>query len=104
MTSALSSLAAGEITEGQLNAYAALLVVSGLIMIGLAATGFGQSSVGARVLNGVLGLGFLGYGAYLLLIFDGGDVWIFFYIFIVPILLIIQAVRHAFGRRRTRTT
>ncbi len=101
MTSALSSLAADTITEGQLNGYAALLVVSGLIMVVLGATGFGQTSVGARVLNALVGLAFLGYGTYLLLIFDGGDVWIFYYIFIVPILLIVQAVRSAFGRRRT---
>jgi hypothetical protein len=102
VTSAFSSLAVGEITEGQLNGYAALLVVSGLIMLALAATGFGQSSVGERVLNGLIGLGFLGYGAYLLVVFDGGDVWIFWYVFIVPVLLVVQAIRKGLaGRSRT---
>jgi hypothetical protein len=103
MEFALNSLAVGELSEGQLNGYAAMLLVSGLVMAALAGTGFGQSSTGARVLNGIFGLAFIGYGAYLLLFFDSGTVWVFWYVFIVPIVLIVQAVRHAMGRR-SRTT
>ena len=98
MTSALDSLAVGEISDGQLLGYTALLAVAGLLMLGLAATGFGRQTAGQRLLNGVLGAGFLGYAIYLFFIFDGGTVIILWYVFILPVLLIVQAVRRAFAR------
>jgi hypothetical protein len=65
----------------------------------MAGVGFGQS-VGMRVLDGVIGLAFLGYGGYLALFFEGGEYRMFFYAFIVPIALIVQIFR---SRSSTRT-
>jgi hypothetical protein len=93
MTSAI-----GEISDGQLTGYTALLAVAGVLMLVLAATGFGRQTSGQRLLNGLFGLGFVGYAFYLFFIFDGGTVIILWYVFILPVLLIVQAVRRAFAR------
>jgi hypothetical protein len=86
------------VSDSQFYLYAGLLTVSGLLLLALAITGFGQST-GTRVLNALFGLGFTGYGGYLLLFFEGGEVRIFFYAFIVPVLMVIQAVRTFMARR-----
>lgn len=78
--------------------YAGLLTFSGILLLTLAATGFGQS-VGTRVVNTLLGLGFTGYGGYLLLFFDGDEIRIFFYAFIVPVAMLVYAVRAYRARR-----
>ncbi|QLQ36783.1 hypothetical protein [Micromonospora robiginosa] len=52
-----------------------------------------EQGTGSRILNVVVGLAFFGYGFYLLFLFDGGDYRIFFYVFILPILLIVRAVK-----------
>lgn len=79
-------------SDTQFYLYAGLLAVSGLLLLGLAATGFGQST-GTRVLNILFGLGFTGYGGYLLLFFEGDEVRVFYYAFVVPVLMVVQAVR-----------
>jgi hypothetical protein len=43
-----------------------------------------------RILNGIVGACFLAYGVYLLAFFQGGTVHVFWYVFIVPILLIVR--------------
>jgi hypothetical protein len=86
------NLAAVEMNDTTFYGYATLLVISGVIMLVLAAAGFGAST-GSRVLSGVLGLGFLGYGVYLFLFFNGGTVHVIYYVFAAPILLIINVVK-----------
>jgi hypothetical protein len=46
----------------------------------------------------VIGLGFLGYAFYLFFLFNGGTFRLFYYPFILPVLLVIQAVRHRKNR------
>jgi hypothetical protein len=77
------------------NLYIGALVVSGVLLIALGAINFIKQSTGLRVLNVVIGVAFLGYAIYLLFIFSGTEYRIFIYAFIVPILLIIQAVRQS---------
>jgi hypothetical protein len=89
--------ALGEISAGQELAYIGLLCVSGLIAIAIGAVGFGLTSVGQRVLNVVIGLAFVGYGLYLL-IGEPETVYIIWYVFIVPIVLIINVIKAARAR------
>ncbi|GAA1791818.1 hypothetical protein [Actinomadura chokoriensis] len=73
------------------------LLVSGLAM---AAIGGGQSA-DERLLNAVFGVGFLGYAVYLGFIFDGGEYFMFFYAFILPVLMLTRFVRTLFGERQS---
>lgn len=91
MNIAAQVLAAPEMNDGMLLGYIAALAVGGVLLLILAAAV--QQAVGWRVLNALIGLAFLGYAFYLFFIFDGGEVRIFFYALILPILLIIQAFK-----------
>jgi hypothetical protein len=82
------------------NVYWIALIASGIIMLAIAGTGFGGLAPGGRAINGVFGLAFLGYGLYLGLFFDGGTYWMFFKAFIVPVLLVVNAIRNAVRRRQ----
>jgi hypothetical protein len=73
--------------------YVLLLMFSGLVMIALATPAVKRTSMGYRVLNGIAGAGFFGYGFYLTFIFDGGTYLIFFKAFILPVLLIVNTIR-----------
>ncbi|WP_371501561.1 hypothetical protein OG871_32060 [Kitasatospora sp. NBC_00374] len=77
--------------------YVVLLVVSGLIMMGLAAVKAGQGA-GMRALNGIFGVGFLGYGIYLGFIFEGGSYLLFFKAFILPVVMIVKFVKDLTAR------
>ena len=47
-----------------------------------------------RLLNGVIGLAFLGYASWIFFMSKPGDtIRIFFYVFIVPVVLIVRAFR-----------
>jgi len=72
--------------------YTLLLMLSGIAMVvvGLAIK---QQSTLARIANVVIGIAFFCYGFYLFFLFDGGEYRIFFYAFVLPILLIVQAVK-----------
>jgi hypothetical protein len=72
--------------------YAVFLVLSGVLMIVLAAVRTGRSA-GRRVLSGIVGTGFTVYGLYLLLFFQGGTYRLFLYAFVLPILLTVQFFR-----------
>ena len=88
--------AAMELSTGTELAYVGGLVLSGVILLALAAVGFGLKSTAQRVLNGVIGLAMLGYAGYVLFMTDEGDtIYVFWYVFIVPILLIINVIKHA---------
>jgi hypothetical protein len=85
-------------SDGAFLGYTLLLAVSGILLLALGIGGFGQS-VGARIVDGLFGVGFLGYACYLFFVFDGGEVMILFYAFIVPIVAVIQAVKARRARR-----
>jgi hypothetical protein len=88
-------------SDGTFYGYILLLVVSGITLAALAARGFGQST-GLRVIDGLFAAGFLGYAFYLLFVFDGGQVRILFYAFIVPIVAVSKAVRERWAVRQAR--
>jgi len=73
-------------------AYAVLLVVSGIAMLVVAAAVSAQGT-GSRVITGLFGAGYLGYGLYLLILRPTSGYFVFFYAIILPVLLIIRAVR-----------
>ena len=85
-------------SDGTFLAYIALLLASAVLLAVLAIVGFGQSKL-ARVLDGVFAAGFLAYAVYLLFFFEGGEVRILFYAFLVPILAVVQIFRARKARR-----
>jgi hypothetical protein len=95
--------ATAELSSGTVNAYAIFLVICGLVLLAVAGTGFGAQSVASRVINVIVGLGFAGYGLYLLVFLKpGGSVWIFYYVFVIPVVLVIQAFRTRAANRQAR--
>jgi hypothetical protein len=80
-------------------AYAILLVVSGIATLVVAAAISAQGT-GSRVITGLFGAGYLGYGLYLLLLRPHGGYFVFFYAIILPVLLIIRAVRAGSAKAR----
>jgi hypothetical protein len=80
------------VSDGSFLGYIALLAVSGILLAVLGIGGFGQST-GARIIDGLFAAVFLGYAGYLLFVFDGGEVRIMFYAFIVPILAVVQVFK-----------
>jgi hypothetical protein len=81
-----------EFTQSQFNLYLIALIVSGVIMLGLALTGFGSSGTGSRVINGLFGAGFVGYGVYLF-VTEPTEFRVFLYAFVVPIIMIFRAFK-----------
>src|SRR5579871_6607141 len=77
--------------------YVLFLIASGIAMLvisGIRTT----RAVSRRIWSGLLGAGFLIYGLYLLLFFRSGHYFIFYYVFILPVLVLVQ-----FFRDRSRT-
>ena len=72
--------------------YTLLLMLGGIAMVVVGAV-LKEQGTGSRILNVVIGLAFFGYGFYLLFLFDGDSYRIFFYVFVLPILLIVRAVK-----------
>jgi hypothetical protein len=100
MISAVEPLALGELSAGTELAYIGLLALSGLILLIVGAIGFGLKSTGQRVLNIVLGVAFLGYAGYILLFTGEGDtIIVLWYVFIVPVLLLINVFKAVRARR-----
>lgn len=82
--------------------YVVLLFVCGAAMVAMALVKSVDQSDGARILNGVLGAAFLGYGVYLNFIFQGETYWMFFQAFFLPALLVVNFVRAAIARPRVK--
>ncbi|PSK64426.1 hypothetical protein B0E53_03640 [Micromonospora sp. MH33] len=72
--------------------YDLLLLLGGIAMVAIGIA-IKEQGTGARILNVVIGLAFFAYGFYLMFLFEGGSYRIFFYVFILPILLIVRAVK-----------
>ncbi|MFJ8582009.1 hypothetical protein [Micromonospora sp. NPDC093277] len=72
--------------------YDLLLLLGGIamIVIGLAVPEQGK---GSRILNVIVGLAFFCYGFYLMFLFEGGEYRIFIYVFVLPVLLIVRALK-----------
>ncbi len=88
-------------SDGTFYGYILLLVVSGATLAVLATRGFGQSTA-LRILDGLFAVGFLGYAFHLLFVFDGGQVRILFYAFIVPIVAVSKVIRQRRAVREAR--
>ncbi|RZU49189.1 hypothetical protein EV385_0925 [Krasilnikovia cinnamomea] len=86
-------------SDGEFHGYIALLIFSGLVLSLLAVRGFGQT-VGARLLDGLFSLGFLGYAAYLI-IADPMEFTVFYYAFAAPVFAVIHVWR---SRAATRAS
>ncbi|PFG41899.1 hypothetical protein ATJ88_0547 [Isoptericola jiangsuensis] len=78
--------------------YTVALVVSGLLSI-VASAVTGALSAGRRLLGVLLGVAMLGYGAYLYL-FLPAEYWIAWYVFALPVLVVVNAVRAVLAARR----
>jgi hypothetical protein len=85
-------------SDGAFLGYIALLAISGIVLVVLAVGGFAQS-VGVRAIDALFGVGFLSYAFYLLFIFDGGDVRVFFYAFAVPVLAIAKVIKTQWAKQ-----
>jgi hypothetical protein len=86
------------------DAYVLFLIVSGVAMLVMA---FVRTNYAKRrqVLNFILGAGFTIYGLYLLVDFNGGHYVVFYYVFVLPILMIVGFFRdRAASRSRQAAT
>ena len=84
--------------------YVLFLILGGIAMLVMASVKTGQTTT-RRVWNAVFGAGFTVYGLYLLLFFHSGHYLIFYYVFILPILMIVRFFRDrsAFRARQEAT-
>ncbi|MDI9900226.1 hypothetical protein QM716_10195 [Rhodococcus sp. IEGM 1409] len=72
--------------------YVTALFVSGIGVIVLALV-TSELHPGRRVVNGLIGTAFLSYGIYLAVFFHSGEYRIFLWVFILPFILLGQAMR-----------
>ncbi|WP_067677230.1 hypothetical protein [Nocardia miyunensis] len=85
------------------NWYVALLAISGIVMLAMAALKQGQSVV-SRSINGIFGAVYLGYAIYLAFLFDGGSYLIFFQAFLLPVLMVVNFFRNRTPRPKLTET
>ncbi|WP_406199265.1 hypothetical protein OH807_16490 [Kitasatospora sp. NBC_01560] len=82
--------------------YVLLLAFSGIAMVVLGAINLGGGlSGGWRAINVLGGIAFAGYAYYLAFVFEGNEYRIFFQAFILPVLLIANAVKAMLARGNT---
>ncbi|MEU6233549.1 hypothetical protein [Kitasatospora sp. NPDC047058] len=82
--------------------YVVLLAISGVAMVALGAINLGGGlSAGWRIINVLAGIGFAGYAYYLAFVFEGGEYRMFFQAFILPVVLIANAVKALMARNNT---
>jgi hypothetical protein len=73
------------VSDGTFTAYVVALIAVGVLQIVIAGIGFG-ASIAPRVINGVVGLVFLGYGVYLQFFLPAGKVFAMYpFAFILPL-------------------
>ncbi|WBP88506.1 hypothetical protein [Kitasatospora cathayae] len=82
--------------------YVVLLALSGLIMLVLGVLPLGGLKVGLRIFNVLFGLGFLGYAYYLAFVFEGGEYFLFFKAFILPVGMIVASVKAIVDRSNAK--
>ncbi|MFB7616102.1 hypothetical protein [Kitasatospora sp. NPDC056181] len=82
--------------------YVVLLAISGIAMVVLGAINLGGGlSGGWRAVNVLAGMAFAGYAYYLAFVFEGGEYRMFFQAFVLPLLLIANAVKALLARGNT---
>jgi hypothetical protein len=81
------------------SSYVVLLLVSGAAMLVIAALNSSGQTVGWRIFNAIVGIGFFGYGIYLGFIFTGTSYIILFKVFILPVVLIVNFFRSRKSRQ-----
>ncbi|AUY51429.1 hypothetical protein [Streptomyces sp. CB01881] len=82
--------------------YVVLLAISGIAMVVLGAINIGGGlSGGWRAVNVLAGMAFAGYAYYLAFVFEGGEYRMFFQAFVLPLLLIANAVKSLLARGNT---
>lgn len=69
--------------------YVLFLILSGAVMLVMASIKSWQPPV-RRMWNGILGAAFFTYGLYLLLFFKNGRYLFVYYVFILPVIMIIR--------------
>ncbi len=84
------------------NVYIFFLIASGVAMLVMGSLRLPYARR-SRVLNFVLGAAFVVYGLYLLLFFTSGHVFIFFYAFVLPILMIVRFFRERTAYRAAQS-
>jgi len=77
--------------------YCLFLMFSGIALLVLAV--LKKQLPQRRIVQAIFGLGFFGYGFYLTFIWGGGSYFVFFYAFVVPVMLIVNAFRGNATRR-----
>lgn len=92
------NLALLELSPGAVVAIAVGYVVGGLICVAIAATGFGGIGGGMRALNAIIGIGCIGYAAYIMF-GDSDTVFISWYIMILPVIMLIRVIVAAVQNR-----
>jgi hypothetical protein len=97
-TAAPALAATHEVSAGVFLAYVAALVISGIVLLIVAALPLGIPN-GNRIIDAVIGVAMLGYAAYLLFFLGDGQFTMFFYAFIAPIFAIVQTVKARKARR-----
>ncbi|WP_051055075.1 MULTISPECIES: hypothetical protein [Kitasatospora] len=80
--------------------YVVLLMVSGLITICLALVPASGLGIGMRVISGLIGAAFFGYGLYLGFFFEGGRYVIYFKVLFIPVAMIFYLVRSLVNRAK----
>ena len=83
------------------NVYIFFLIASGVAMIVMGSLRLPYARR-SRVLNFMMGAAFVVYGLYLLLFFSAGHVFIFFYAFILPIMMVVRFFRERTAYRSRR--
>ncbi|WP_186627376.1 hypothetical protein [Rhodococcus sp. BP22] len=72
--------------------YVVMLFVSGIVVIGVVLVA-SELHPGRRVVNGLIGTAFLGYGIYLAVFFQSGEYRIVIWVFILPFIVLADAMR-----------
>jgi hypothetical protein len=101
MNLAQPALALGEISDGTILAYIGALAVSGFALLLVSALPIGTPS-NTRVINVLLAAAMLGYAVYLLFLEQGGTVFIFWYVFVLPVVLVFRTFKSAKANREAK--
>jgi hypothetical protein len=101
MIIAQSALALGTISEETVLAYCVGLAISGVLLLVVAALPLGAPA-NTRLLNVALAAAMLGYAFYLFFIQTTGTVYVFWYVFVLPVVLIFRTFQAASAARKAK--
>jgi cation transport ATPase len=85
------------------SAYAVALLVAGVVLFVLAGLSAARrAKTSAVVTCAVVGAAAFGYGFYLIFMFQGGTYFVSYYVFVLPILLVVRVLQAQKSGARTR--